>query len=198
MAEALPPRLTAQLSFLLAADGLKNVIRTCNLADGSRCENSAEHSWQVALMAIVLVEHCPHPVNLGRVLELLTIHDLVEVYAGDTVIYDTEAVAGQAEREAVAASKLFGLLPADQGETLLARWRESEERSTPEASYARAIDALAPTWLHWGEHANPEPEGLTVQQVMDRKSEFLEPYPGLFEVLEHVLASASARGLVIK
>jgi putative hydrolases of HD superfamily len=189
-------RLKAQMSFLLAADALKGVTRTCILSDGSRCENSAEHSWHVALMAIVLAEYATEPVHIPRVIELLITHDLVEVYAGDTLIYDDQAVIGQAERELAAAQKLFSILPPDQRENIALMWREFEERSTPEARFARAIDALAPTWLHWGEHANPVPDGLRAQTVFQRKREALEPYPALFQMLKDVVNSAVDRGLM--
>jgi len=184
------------MAFLLAADSLKGVTRTCFIADGSRCENSAEHSWHVALMAMVLAEHATEPIDIQRVIELLVTHDLVEVYAGDTLIYDEDAVKGQAERESVAAQRLFSTLPLDQQASLTCMWREFEERSTPEARFARAIDALAPTWLHWGEHATPAANGLRAQTVLRRKRELLEPYPMLFKLLKDVVDSAVDRGLL--
>jgi putative hydrolase of HD superfamily len=133
---------------------------------------------------------------MGRVLELLTVHDLVEVYAGDTLIYDEEAVKHQAVREEDAAEKLYGLLPPDQAAHFLSRWREFEDRVTPESRYARAIDALAPTWLHWGEHASPTPELLSKQHILRRKAEALHPYPQLYALLEQVVESAARRGLL--
>jgi putative hydrolase of HD superfamily len=184
------------MAFLLAADGLKSVLRASFIADGSRRENSAEHSWHVALMAIVLAEHAGDELDLGRVLALLTVHDLVEVYAGDTLIYDEAAVQGQPEREATAAAKLFGLLPADQREAIRGMWEEFEGGASAEAAYARAIDALAPTWIHWGEHAKNPATGLRADQVLERKSRFLEPYPVLFDLLKGIVNSAVQRGLI--
>lgn len=198
MEPSVSSRLDAQMAFLLAADALKGVNRTCSIGDGSRCENSAEHSWQVTLMALVLAEHCPHPVDLPRVLQLLTVHDLVEVYAGDTLIYDEEAVKGQADREAAAAHRLFSLLPQDQAAEFHALWQEFEARQSPEACYARAIDALAPTWIHWGAHANPRPGPLTSAQIYGRKRDLLEPYPALFGILQEVVSSAVSRGIIAR
>src|SRR5712664_2165561 len=113
-------RLVRQLSFLLEADRLKGGERSCLLADGSRVETSAEHSWHLALMAIVLHEHFSESIDLGRALALIAVHDLAEVYAGDTVIYDASAVATQVEREDAAARRLFDALPDDQRLMLVA------------------------------------------------------------------------------
>jgi putative hydrolase of HD superfamily len=189
-------RLEAQFSFLLAADGLKSIIRANSVADGSRKENSAEHTWHVALMALVLAEHCPEPIDVGKVLTILIIHDLVEVYAGDASIYDDEAVRGQADREEEAARRMFQLLPVDQCVSMASLWREFEDRSSAEGRFARAVDALAPTWLHWGEHAHPSPAPLTAKRVMERKTKVLSSYPVLFELLERVVNSALDRGLI--
>ena len=190
-------RLQAQMTFLLAADGLKNVKRTCIISLGNRVENSAEHSWHVALMAMVLAEHCPEPIEISRVIELLLIHDLVEVYAGDTLIYDDEAIKDQALREQTAAEKLFGMLPRDQRKRIESLWEEFESRSTPEARYAKAIDSIAPTWLHLGEHATPPAEKLTVGMILERKRKILEAYPVLMTMLEEILESAVKRGLIL-
>ncbi len=196
MDDAHGSRLEAQMAFLLKADALKTVTRSNHIADGSRRENSAEHSWHVALMAMVLVEHYPEPVTLRRVLELLIVHDLIEIYAGDTVIYDEEAAKGRIDRESEAARTLFGLLPEGQADSFAALWREFEDRQTPEAKFARAIDALAPTWLQWGEHANPVPGDLTIEQVLRHKSEILRDFPSLSAVLNQVVGSAGTRGLI--
>jgi len=189
-------RLNAQMGFLLAADGLKGVVRANTIADGTRRENSAEHSWHVALMAMVLAEHCPHPVNLARVVELLIVHDLVEVYAGDTNIYDAQAVLDQAENETQAASKLFALLHEDQGRYFMNSWLEFEHRTTAEACYARAIDAIAPTWLHWGSHTRVPAGDLAAEEIRAHKAELLAPYPTLMNLLDQVIANAVQRGLV--
>jgi len=191
-----PPRLAAQMNFLLAADGLKTVARGNHIADGSRNENSAEHSWHVALMAMVLAEYCPDPIDLGHVLKLLIVHDLVEVYAGDTQIYNDEAVIGQADREARAAQMIFGLLQDDQELTFKELWREFEEDQTAEAGFARAIDALAPTWLHWGDHSTARAEPLDSQKILALKASRLERYPALWEMMQQVVRSARQRGMI--
>jgi len=152
-------RLTQQIRFIAEIDKLKSVLRQSILVSGERQENSAEHSWHVATMAILLAEHAGEPVDVGRVIKMLLVHDIVEVDAGDTYCYDDEAVLGQADREQEAADRLFGMLPADQAAELHALRQEFDGRSTPEARFAAALDRLMPL-LHnyhsqgksWQEH----------------------------------------------
>src|SRR5690349_18355193 len=109
-------RLERQLAFLVEADRLKGVLRQTTLCDGSRSENSAEHSWHLALMAAVLAEHAPAGTDLARVMRMVLVHDLVEIDAGDTFAYDASANVGKEERERAAAARIFGMLPAAQGD----------------------------------------------------------------------------------
>jgi putative hydrolase of HD superfamily len=140
-------RLERQLRFLVEVDQLKNVVRKTRITDKSRFENSAEHSWHLALMAVVLAEHAPSGVDGFHAVMLLLVHDLVEIDAGDYAWWDTEANAGKRERELAAATRLFGLLPGDQSAQLLALWEEFEANETPSARYANALDRLQPLLL---------------------------------------------------
>src|SRR4051794_25549492 len=126
-------RLSQQLAFIVEADKLKGIIRRTPLTDGSRLENSAEHSWHLSLAAMTLAEYAPAGLDLRRVLELLTVHDLVEIDAGDTFAYDTAGHETKAQRERDAAARIFGLLPADQALRLRECWDEFEMRETAEA-----------------------------------------------------------------
>jgi 5'-deoxynucleotidase YfbR-like HD superfamily hydrolase len=137
-------RLAEQIRFLVEADKLKNVLRRTLLTDGSRRENSAEHSWHLALTVLVLVEYAAGPVNLLRVLKMVTVHDLVEIDADDTFAYDPAGNATKQEREQRAAGRLFGLLPADLCQDVRQLWEEFEEQNTPEARLAHAIDRIQP------------------------------------------------------
>ncbi|MFG1618290.1 HD domain-containing protein [Nonomuraea wenchangensis] len=137
-------RLNAQIAFAVEIDKLKRIIRRNHLIDGSRRENTAEHSWYVGTLAMVLGEHAPPGTDLQRVVAMLLVHDLVEIDAGDTFIYDPVEVAAQADVERAAAERIFGLLPAEQGAELRALWDEFEERKTPEARFAKALDRFAP------------------------------------------------------
>ena len=137
--------LDSQLRFVLEADRLKSVLRRSTLNDGSRRENSAEHSWHLALMALVLGDHAPPGTDLGKVSAMVVLHDLVEIDAGDLYVYADEAAQRrQAVAERAAADRLFGLLPPGQGTALRALWDEFEQRITPEARFARALDRLQP------------------------------------------------------
>jgi putative hydrolase of HD superfamily len=137
-------RLNAQIAFAIEIDKLKRVIRRNHLMDGSRRENDAEHSWYVGVLAMVLGEHAPPGTDIQRVVAMLLVHDLVEIDAGDTFIYDVVAVAAQAEAERAAADRIFALLPAEQGVRMRALWDEFEARETQEARFARALDRFAP------------------------------------------------------
>ena len=141
-------RLLAQLAFLMEADRLKLVERRSAVAGGVRRENSAEHSWHLALFALVLAERAAEPVDLLRVLTMLLLHDVVEIDAGDTYVYDTAGRETQEAREAAAADRLFALLPPDQAEGLRAAWDEFEAAHTAEARFAAALDRLQPLLLN--------------------------------------------------
>ena len=137
-------RLAQQIAFLIEADKLKQVIRRTPLTDGSRRENSAEHSWHLALTAIVLREYSAEEVDLLRVLEMVAVHDLVEIDAGDTFAYDAQDLLTKAEREQAAADRVFALLPADEGARLRLLWEEFEAHETADARFANAVDRLQP------------------------------------------------------
>ncbi len=140
-------RLMQQLAFILEVEKLKTVLRKTPLLDRSRVENDAEHTWQLALMAMVLSEHSRETVDLLRVIKMLLVHDIVEIDAGDTFAYDHVARTTQAERELKAAERIFAILPADQAVEFRALWDEFELKATAEARFANAMDRLQPT-LH--------------------------------------------------
>ena len=142
-------RLNAQLRFILEVDKLKRVLRRNLLVDGSRRENSAEHSWHLALSARTFAEYAPEGTDIDRVVEMLVIHDIVEIDAGDTFVYDQRSSQDQAERERAAADRIFPLLPQDQAERARELWEELEAGRTPEARFARAIDRLSPMLANW-------------------------------------------------
>lgn len=137
-------RLLSQLLFIKEIDSLKNVWRHTMLIDRSRKENDAEHSWEMAMMALILKEYFSSAVDTDKVIRMLLVHDLVEIYAGDTYVYDQEATPTQSERERQAANTLFGLLPADQSQEFRSLWEEFEARQTNESCMARALDRFQP------------------------------------------------------
>lgn len=133
-------RLDAQMAFLMEADRLKSVIRATRLADGSRPETSAEHSWQVALFALTLGDQAPAGCDIARVVAMLLIHDIVEVDAGDAPVFGDHDTAAIEAAERAAADRIFGLLPADQAASFRALWDEFEANETPDARFAKALD----------------------------------------------------------
>lgn len=140
--------LASRLRFLMEADRLKTVMRGSRIADGSRRENVAEHSWHIALFALMLAPHAGKPVDPLRVVSMLLIHDLVEIDCGDTPLFDAAGAATQAEREAIAADRLFGLLPAADAKIYRALWDEFEAAETADAQFAKSIDRLQPILLN--------------------------------------------------
>lgn len=191
----LDERLRRQLRFLLEADRLKLVVRGSRIADASRRENTAEHSWHLALFALVLREHAAGEVDVGRVVRMLLVHDLVEIGCGDTPLFDAEGALSQAERERLAADELFGLLPGDQGQELRAVWEEFEAAGTADARFAKALDRLQPILLNhvvgggtWTDYAVDEArERSLTRRIADGS-------PALWAAAEAVLADAVANG----
>lgn len=191
---AVDRRLNEQIEFLCAIDDLKRVRRQTTLLDGSRPENSAEHSWHLALYALVLAEY-GGDLDAGRVLAMVLVHDIVEIDAGDTFIYDEAGQATKQDRERQAADRLFALLPADQASRLRAAWDEFEERETPEARFAYALDRLQPV-LHnhrtggaaWRRH------GITSEQVRAKNVAIAAGSPRLWELARSLIEESVKRG----
>lgn len=190
-------RLTRQLDFLIEIDKLKSILRRAPLADGSRVENTAEHSWHLAMMAMILAERANEPVDVAHVVRMLLVHDIVEIDAGDTFAYDIAGNLDKAQREQHAADRLFGLLPDDQALEMRALWNEFEARATAEARFANALDRLMPL-LHnylndaraWREH------GVNIEQVRGRMAPVVEGSAELAHVVEAVLEDLVGRGCI--
>jgi putative hydrolase of HD superfamily len=188
-------RLHTQIAFAVEIDKLKRVIRRNTLMDGSRRENDAEHSWYIGMLAMVLAEHAPAGVDLNRVVAMLLVHDLVEIDTGDTFIYDRAAVAGQLDRERIAAKRIFGLLPEDQGAPLLALWEEFEARLTPESRFAKALDRIAPILAnHHNEGGTWALYKVTADQVMEKVAIITEGSPTLGAYATRLVELSVARG----
>ena len=181
-------RLGRQLAFLVEADKLKGILRRTSLMDASRRENSAEHSWHLVLAALVLREHASPGLDVIRVLEMLAVHDLVEIDAGDTFAYDAVELVTKSAREIAAADRLFGLLPPEQTAYFRALWEEFEIQQTLEARFANALDRLQPllqnahsgggTWRH---------EGVTREKVLERMAPIQREMPDLWPMVTSVI-----------
>jgi putative hydrolase of HD superfamily len=136
--------LSRQISFIKEIDRLKYIQRRTKLFNSDRRENDAEHSWHLAMMALVLAGHADRPVDLLKVLKMVLIHDIVEIDAGDIFIYDTTKNHTNTEAELAAAERIFGLLPVEQAIDLIELWKEFEEGASNEAKFARSLDRLEP------------------------------------------------------
>ena len=188
-------RLEQQIAFILEVDKLKSVLRRSYLLNEDRHENSAEHSWHLSVMALILAEHADAEIDQLRVLKMLLVHDIVEIDSGDTYIYDQAGNDTKAAREQEAAARIFGLLPPDQSAELQALWQEFEARETPEAKFAAALDRLMPL-LHnyhtegrsWREH------GITQEQVLRLNRHIEDGSEALWKYAEALIRRAAAAG----
>ena len=190
-------RLDQQVTFLLEADGLKQILRMTAILGGSRRENTAEHSWHLALFALVLAEHADEPVDVGRVIPMLLVHDLVEIDAGDTFAYDEAGYETKAERERAAADRLFGILPEGQGRDLRALWEEFEAGESPDARFATAVDRLQPLLLNHANDGGPWREhGISRERVVARNSPIGDGSSALWELARERIDEVHARGLL--
>ena len=193
-------RLRKQIEFVVEIDKLKQIVRQTLITDASRQENSSEHSWHIALMAVVLSEHAKEKgVDSLRVLKMLLIHDLVEIDAGDTYCYDEKGNEGKEGRERKAAERIFGLLPEDQARELRALWEEFEARKTPEARFAAALDRLQPLLNNhatcgamWQKH------GIQSRQVLKRNRPIEDGAPLLWDYAAGLIEDALSKGWLLE
>jgi putative hydrolase of HD superfamily len=192
------PRLEDQIRFIVEADKLKEIFRQTLCIQSRRPENDAEHSWHLCLLVIVLAEYANTPaLDILRVLKMVILHDLVEIDAGDTFAYDSEKQAGQHEREARAADRIFGLLPPDQALAFRAAWDEFEERKTPEARFAAAVDRFQPMLLNLNtEGAAWRKHGITADRVQARNAHIAEGSAPLWECMAAKIREAVATGIL--
>lgn len=188
-------RLEQQIRFLVEVDKVKNIFRQTYLADGRRKENDAEHSWHLALAAVLLKEHMDEEVDLEKVMIMVLIHDLVEIDAGDTYAYDTAGAATKREREVKAAERIFGLLPEDQGSRFRSLWDEFEEYQTADAKFAHLLDNFQPLLLNdasdgksWEEH------GVHRSQVCRRNERIPETSRIVWEKMQEIMEKHVERG----
>lgn len=191
-------RLKKQLEFIIEVDKLKQIYRQTLLMDGSRNENDAEHSWHLALMAMVLQEYSPKKdLDITKVLKMLLIHDLVEIYAGDTFCYDEKANLNKNQRELEAAERLFSILPPDQSQEFRDLWDEFEKRETPEALFAASLDRIQPlicnyltgghTWVKYG---------VKSHKVLERNLLVKEGAPELWKLVEEIVEDSIRMGIL--
>ncbi|MFP4052555.1 MAG: HD domain-containing protein [Phycisphaerae bacterium] len=190
-------RLARQLEFLREIDKLKGIVRRTWRLDDSRYETDAEHSWHLAMMAVVLGEHASEQVDLARVIRMVLVHDLVEIDAGDAYPYDPDSMDAKPDAERQAARRVFGLLPDDQAEPLRRLWEEFEVHQTPEARFANAIDRLQPLWFNYlTEGREWRRHGVRVGQVREylARRDVAAGSAGLHAFAEQILDESVRKG----
>ena len=197
IATGINPELAQRISFIYEIDQLKSVLRQNLLADSSRNENSAEHSWHLAMVALVMAPYAQEPIDLSRVMKILLIHDIVEVDAGDVDIFDTEARKSKAAVEQAAAERIFALLPAEQGNELRELWGEYEARESADARFAYSCDRLQPFLLNlavggtaWAQR------GVCASDVARVNGQIATDLPAVWPVVEQALAAVVAEGVL--
>jgi len=191
--------LEQQIKFLIEIDKLKTIERKTKIISDSRRENDAEHSWHLAMMAIVLHKHANQEIDLFRVIKMLLVHDLVEIDAGDTFAYDTNGQGDKYERELLAAERIFGMLPEEQGAELMELWEEFENKETKEAQFAASLDRLQPlihNYLNEGD--TWQKFNITSEKVLARNKEIANGSDALWEYAQQIIHQSVEQGILSK
>lgn len=190
-------KIKKQIEFIITIDEMKNILRRNLVVDGSRRENDAEHSWHLAVMAMILEEYSADKVDISKVLKIALVHDLVEVYAGDTFAYDVKGNEDKLDREIMAAEKLFGMLGDGQGDEIRALWDEFEAKETAESKYANAIDRLQPLILNYLTNGHTWKLGdVHAPQIYKRMDIIRTATPELWHIVEGIISTSIETGLL--
>lgn len=193
-------RFTQQLRFLVEIDKMKSIFRHTLLIDQSRHETDAEHSWNLAMMAMVFAEYAHTPtVDISRVIKMALVHDLVEIYAGDTYAYDDDGNASKLERETEAAARLFDLLPKDQGEAYRKLWEEFDTMESDDALYANAMDCVQPllnSYMTKGKIWRKNQ--ITSEKVYQRMEKVKRGAPEIYQWVEFVIEDSVKNGYLAR
>ena len=190
-------KIKSQIKFLLVIDEMKNVLRRNLVADGSRRENDAEHSWHLAMLAMILEEYSAQKVDIERVLKITLVHDLVEVYAGDTFAYDAKGNEDKLDREIEAANRLFGMLDPVQGAEIRALWDEFEAKETAESRYANAVDRLQPLLLNYMTNGHTWKLGdVHAPQIYKRMDIIRTATPELWHIVDGIINTSIEAGIL--
>jgi len=191
--------LLKQISFIKEIDKLKYIQRKTKLFNSYRPENDAEHSWHLAMMTIVLAEHSDKPIDVLQVLKMVLIHDIVEIDAGDTFIYDSTKNHTNTDEELAAAKRIFGLLPTEQAEEFIAIWEEFEESMTDEAKFAKSMDRFEPLLQNTSNNGGTWAEfNVPYQKVYDKKKAIKHGSTAIWNYAENLINESVARGILKK
>lgn len=191
--------LLNQVNFIKEIDKLKYIQRKTKLFNSDRCENDAEHSWHLAMMTIVLAEHSDNPIDVLKVLKMVLIHDIVEIDAGDTFIYDATKSHANTNEELIAAKRIFGLLPSKQAEEFIAIWEEFEEGITAEARFAKSMDRFEPLLQNTSNNGGTWKEfNVPYQKVYDKKKIIKNGSTAIWSYSEQLINESVDKGILKK
>ena len=194
-----PDQLLQQINFIKEIDKIKYIQRKTKLFHSDRPENDAEHSWHLAMMTIVLAEHSDVPVDVLKVLKMVLIHDIVEIDAGDTFIYDTQKNHSNTKNELIAAKRIFGLLPDEQAEELIEIWQEFEAGETPDARFAKAMDRIEPLLQNTSNNGGTWREfDVDYSKVFEKKKVIAQGSTTLWKFAENLLNESVEKGILKK
>ncbi|SFO90643.1 putative hydrolases of HD superfamily [Chitinophaga sp. YR627] len=192
-------KLLQQVAFIKEIDKLKYILRRTKLFNSDRHENDAEHSWHLAMMTLVLAEHADKPIDVLRVLKMVLIHDLVEIDAGDTFIYDTAKNHTNTDEERLAAQRIFGMLPEAQAQEFIAIWEEFEEGVTDDAKFAKTMDRFEPLLQNTSNNGGTWVEfNVDYQKVYDKKKAIQNGSAAIWAYAEQLLHESVAKGILKK
>lgn len=188
-----------QVAFIKEIDKLKYIQRKTKLFNSDRPENDAEHSWHLAMMTIVLAEHSDKPIDVLKVVKMVLIHDIVEIDAGDTFIYNTTKSHTNTEEELLAAKRIFGLLPKEQAEEFIAVWEEFEAGETDEAKFAKAMDRFEPLLQNTSNNGGTWAEfNVPYQKVYDKKKAIKQGSKSIWSYAENLINESVEKGILKK
>ncbi len=191
--------LLKQVEFIKEIDKLKYIQRKTKLLNSDRPENDAEHSWHLAMMAIVLAAHSNQPIDLLKVIKMVLIHDVVEIDAGDTFIYDTQKNHTNTDEELLATQRIFGILPEAQAQELILIWKEFEEGITAEAKFARSMDRFEPLLQNTSNNGGAWTEfNVPYQKVYDKKKVIKEGAETVWDYAESLIENSVKKGILKK
>ena len=192
-------KLLQQINFIKEIDKIKYIERKTKLFNSDRRENDAEHSWHLAMMTIVLAEHSDVPIDVLKVLKMVLIHDIVEIDAGDTFIYDTEKNHTNTDEERTAANRIFGMLPKEQADELISIWEEFENGETHEAKFARSMDRFEPLLQNASNNGGTWTEfGVSYDKVYEKKKDIKEGSSSLWSYAENLINESVEKGILKK
>lgn len=190
-------RLKKQIEFIIEIDKIKHIFRKSKLFDKSRFENDAEHGWHLAVMALVLADYSNEKIDVSRVIKMVLIHDIVEIDAGDVIVYDTKMRKLSQQKESSAAERIFGILPDDQKKEFMELWEEFEERKTPESKFAAAIDRFEPILQnHLTDYYSWKANDISFEMLHEKNRHIEDGSKVIWDMVEGIFLDAKEKGAV--